>query len=348
MINMVINPILLASTTGITIFKPLYYLFGYVMEFLMTIFSNEYVPAIIVLVIITRLILFPFNLHQQKTTAKTARLQPKIQKIQKKYNVQGVSDPQERQRMQQKLNEEMQALYSREGHNPMQMGCGTMIFQLVFLMGIIGIIYYPLTYVLGISNIGDYTDELTTVVKDLLGIDSSTRTFYLQLRILEGWSSIKDSLIAQFPQVFSEVNSAKIEAYSSGFTLFGLDLTLTPSWKEFNAVIIIPILSFITSLGSTILSMLIQKKTNPAAQQQGPQMWVMMLIMPLFSLFIAFQVPAAVGFYWTISNLIAIIQQLITAKFFPPKRSQAKLMIENTIERRSREENIKKVLNKRG
>ncbi len=342
MIDMVISPILLASTTGMTIFKPLYYLFGYCMKFLMEIFSNEYVPAIIVLVLITRLILFPFNLHQQKTTAKTARLQPKIQKIQKKYNVQGVSDPKERQRMQQKLNEEMQALYSREGHNPMQMGCGTMIFQLVFLMGIIGIIYYPLSYVLGISAIGDYTEELTTVVKDLLGIDSSTRTFYLQLRILEGWSNIKDTLIAQFPEVFTTENAAAIEAYSSGFSLFGLDLTLTPNWREFNAVITIPILSFITSLGSTIISMLIQKKTNPAAQQ-GSQMIVMMLVMPLFSLFIAFQVPAAVGFYWTISNLFAIIQQLLIAKFFPPKKSQAKLMIENTIERRSREENIKKI-----
>ncbi|MCD7723887.1 MAG: YidC/Oxa1 family membrane protein insertase [Clostridiales bacterium] len=340
MINMAVNPILLASTTGISIFKPLYYLFGYCMEFLMNIFSNEYVPAIIVLTIVTRLILLPFNLHQQKTTAKTARLQPKIQKIQKKYNVQGVSDPKERQRMQQKLNEEMQELYAREGHNPMQMGCGTMIFQMIFLMGIIGIIYYPLSYVLGISAIGDYTDELTSIVKELLGISDSSKTFYLQLKILEGWDQIKDTLMAQFPELFTAEKASAIEAYRSGFYLFGLDLTVTPTWKG-GAIVLVPIVSFITSLGSTAVSMLIQKKNNPAAQQ-GAQMIMMMLMMPLFSLFIAFQVPAAVGFYWIISNLVAILQQLFIAKFFPPRKSQAKLMIENTIERRSREENINK------
>jgi len=92
------------------------------------------------------------------------------------------------------------------------------------------------------------------------------------------------------------------------------------------------------------MSMQIQKKTNPAAaQQQGMSMKLMMLTMPLFSLFIAFQVTGAVGIYWVISNFVAIIQQLVIAKFFPPKKSQARLMIENTIERRSREENVKKI-----
>ena len=46
-------------------------------------------------------------------------------------------------------------------------------------------------------------------------------------------------------------------------------------------------------------------------------------------------------FYWTISNVIAILQQIYIFKVHPPKRTQAKLMVENTIERRSREENIK-------
>ena len=40
---------------------------------------------------------------------------------------------------------------------------------------------------------------------------------------------------------------------------------------------------------------------------------------------------------------VAIVQQLFLAKFFPPKRSQARLMLENTIYRRSREANIKKM-----
>ena len=120
------------SADGMALFRPLYWLFGKCMEFLLSALSNEYFIAIIIFTVLTRLIVLPANLHQQKTTAKTARLQPKIQKIQKKY-----PDPKDRN----KLNQEMQDLYAREGHNPMQMGCGPMIFQLVFLMGIVGIIY---------------------------------------------------------------------------------------------------------------------------------------------------------------------------------------------------------------
>mgnify|MGYP000772643240 FL=1 len=97
------------------------------------------------------------------------------------------------------------------------------------------------------------------------------------------------------------------------------------------------------SLASTLVSTMIQKKNNPAAAQQTSQMLIMMLMMPFFSFYISFKVPAAVGFYWIISNLVAIVQQLFLAKFFPPKRSQARLMLENTIYRRSREANIKKL-----
>lgn len=119
-------------------------------------------------------------------------------------------------------------------------------------------------------------------------------------------------------------------------------MSAIPHWKD-GVIVIIPILSFLTSLGSTIISTFIQKKNNPAAAQQMSQMMLMMLMMPLFSLYIAFKVPAAVGFYWIISNVIAILQQLFIAKFFPPKKSQAKLMVENTIYRRSKEENFKKI-----
>ncbi|GFI71975.1 membrane protein insertase YidC 2 [Clostridiales bacterium] len=142
--------------------------------------------------------------------------------------------------------------------------------------------------------------------------------------------------------MFTADKITAIDNFRSGLYIGGLDMTALPHWKD-GIIVIVPILSFITSLGSTLISTFISKKNNPAAAQQMSQMMIMMLMMPLFSLYIAFKVPAAVGFYWIISNLIAIIQQLFIAKFFPPRKSQAKLMVENTIERRSREENIKKI-----
>ena len=315
------------SAEGTPIFKPLYWLFGLCMEFLLSVLNNQYFVAIIIFTVLTRLVLLPANLHQQKATAKTARLTPKIQKIQKKY-----PDPKDRN----KLNQEMNDLYAREGHNPMQMGCGPLIFQLVFLMGIVGIIYYPLSYIIGISNIGDYADELT---KFLESVDYSGN--YLQLGILENWAQYKDQLIAQMPELFTSERVANIDAFRSGMYLGGLDMTAIPHWKD-GKIVLIPIFSLLTSLASSGISMLIQKKTNPAMAQQTASMVAMMLMMPFFSFYITFKVPAAVGFYWIISNVVSLLQQLFIAKFFPPKKSQAKLMVENTIYRRSREENLKK------
>lgn len=333
------NTILLASSTvsnGIGIFKPLYWLFGVCMNFLLDVLNNQYFLAIVIFTVVTRLLLLPLNVRQQRTMAKTTRLQPKIQKIQKKY-----PDPKDRN----KLNQEMQDLYAREGHNPMQMGCGPMLFQMVFLMGIIGIIYYPLAYVLGISDFNDNSqaiyDVILPIYQNITG-NADAKITYFQLNILENFDAYKEALMASFPEMFTEAKCAEISVYREGMTLFGLDMTAVPHRKD-GIIVIIPILCLVTSLGSSLVSTLIQKKNNPAASQQMGSMMMMMFMMPFFSFYISFKVTAAVGFYWIISNIVAVLQQIFIAKKYPPRRTQAKLMVENTIERRSREENIKKI-----
>lgn len=332
--EILLNPVVLAAS-GMNLYEkvlfPIYWVFGKAMGFLMEVLSNKYFLAIVIFTVVTRLILLPLNVKQQKTVAKTSRLQPKIQKIQKKYA--NSNDPQSRA----KMNEEMQELYQREGHNPMNMGCGPMIFQMLFLMGIVGIIYYPLRYVLGMSNFNDYSEPLMELIKGF-----GYKGAYVQLGVLEYWVQFKDQIIAATPELFTPDKIEAIEAYRSGLYIGSLDMTAVPHWKD-GIIVIIPIISFLTSLLSTLVSSLIQKKNNPAMGQQMSQMLIMMLMMPLFSLFIAFKLPAAVGFYWIISNVVAILQQLFIAKFYPPKRSQARVMIENTIERRSREDSIKRI-----
>lgn len=333
------NSILLAVSNGISngigVFKPLYWIFGKCMSFLLEILGNQYFLAIVIFTFVTRLLLLPLNVKQQKTMARTTRLQPKIQKIQKKY-----PDPKDRA----KLNEEMQELYAREGHNPMQMGCGPLLFQMVFLMGIIGIIYYPIQYVLGISDFADKSqaiyDAIYPIYQGIAGSDAKIQ--YFQLNILENFNAYKDTLMSSFPDLFTAEKCAAIEEYRQGMNLFGLDMTAVPHWKD-GIIVIIPILCLVTSFGSSLLSTIIQKKNNPAASQQMGSMAMMMLMMPIFSFYISFKVTAAVGFYWIISNIVALLQQLFIFKQYPPRKTQARLMVENTIERRSREENVKKI-----
>ncbi len=335
---MLLNNFTMAASisNGMAVFKPLYWFFGECMQGLLYLFNDKYFISLIVFTILTRLVLLPFNLKQQKTMAKTSRIQPKIQKIQKKYNVNGITDPKQRQKANQKMQEEMQALYSREGHNPMNMGCGPMIFQMIFLMGIIGIIYYPIQYIIGI-NVADNAEAIAKAIN----FDGK----YFQIELLQDFAQYKDVLVSEFPKLFTESKVAAIESYRNSLQLGSIDMTNVPHWKD-GIIVIIPILCLVSSLASSLVSTFIQKKNNPAAAQQQQQMMIMMLMMPLFSFYISFQVSAAVGFYWIISNLVAIAQQLFMFKFFPPRKNIAREMIENTVVRRSREENIKKLNNK--
>lgn len=53
-------------------------------------------------------------------------------------------------------------------------------------------------------------------------------------------------------------------------------------------------------------------------------MKVMFIALPLFSAWIAYSVPAAVGFYWICNSVFSLIQTLIMGKFYSPTSLIAK------------------------
>ena len=100
---------------------------------------------------------------------------------------------------------------------------------------------------------------------------------------------------------------------------FGINFGQIPSWG-WNLIILIPILSGITALLSGFISQQINKKNNPAMQGQGATMGMMLLFAPIMSFWIAFRVPAGVGFYWIISNIFIIIQTIVISKIYTPEK----------------------------
>lgn len=54
--------------------------------------------------------------------------------------------------------------------------------------------------------------------------------------------------------------------------------------------------------------------------------------------------PAGIGIYWIASNVFALIQTVILSFTHSPKKMIAKAMVDETVERRSREENLKRAL----
>ena len=88
--------------------------------------TNNYGWAIILVTLIINLALFPFRLSSLKSARKMQKLQPQIQAINAKYKNVGLRDPKKSEQ-----NEEVMALYKKEGVNPVG-GCLPMLVQLPF------------------------------------------------------------------------------------------------------------------------------------------------------------------------------------------------------------------------
>lgn len=132
----------------------------------------------------------------------------------------------------------------------------------------------------------------------------------------------------QNPAAYSSVGAdviAKIQSLDMGF--LGMDLSGTPNlpWQGgWNWLVIIPLLSGLTALLSSIISM----KNSPNMGQAGASMKMMMYIMPLISIWFTFMVPIGVGIYWTLSNVFGCVQSLVLNKIYNPKEVAEKLQAE--------------------
>ena len=177
-----------------------------------------------------------------------------------------------------------------------------------------------------VNTLIDKTSRLSNEVKNALNV-SKNGTF---ISLRQELAALR--VYTQHKEAFSDLavtkdTLAKLDRLSSNMQFAGLDLGETPGW-EF-PLLLIPILSLLMSIAQTVISQIIQNKTNPemAAQQQGCVKY-MLFIMPLFSLYIAFQVPAGVGFYWTVSYVFGIIQSLVIYKFWPTEKLKEQARIE--------------------
>ena len=88
--------------------------------------TNNYGWAIILVTLIINVLLFPFKLTSLKSARKMQKLQPQIQAINAKYKDISIRDPRKAEQ-----NQEVMALYKREGVNPLG-GCLPMLLQLPF------------------------------------------------------------------------------------------------------------------------------------------------------------------------------------------------------------------------
>ncbi len=270
---------------------PLGYLFRYIYLFL-----QNYGWTLVAFTIITKAILLPLSIKQQKSMAKMQAIQPRLQELQKKY-----------QYDQEKLNQESMKLYKDNQVNPMG-GCLPLLIQFPLLIALYNIIRSPLSYVVQLGKHGLPTIE---EVHSLLTSLGSTVQIKDQIGIASEMSRFANEIAAHFPEV---------DILNINFSFYGLNLAQTPNLSTLSPLLIIPVLAGLT----TFLTSWISNKMNgqsSAKTDEGPQstMQMMTYFFPLMTVFFSFSLPAGLGFYWTLSNIIQIVQQQIMHKFFPAK-----------------------------
>ena len=263
--------------------------------------------AIIVFTLLVKLVLFPFSIKQQISMAGTQRLSKKQKELQEKYG-----------NNRALLQEEMNKLYEKEGVKPMG-GCLTMIVPMIVLFGVFYAVAYPLTNTLHIN--ANTVQQATAYVQTIPGYVSSVRPIYQEITLLKVFPNILHTDYIQ--GLFSEGDLSKIAMFSNGFKIFGnVDLLTVPSDHGFwSWYLLFPVFCFLSNVGSQLILQFVNK--NQMQQQQGCMKYVIYLL-PLFSAYIAYTVPAAMAFYWIISALLSLVQSLVLAKLYGPAQITAK------------------------
>lgn len=277
---------------------------------------GNYGWALVIFTILVRLLLLPLSVKQQKSMQSTQRIQPKLAELQKKY----AND-------KEKLNEETMKLYKEHNVNPMG-GCLPLLIQFPIIIGLYQVIIRPLTYMLNMS--ADTIATLTQQVNEVLVAKGQAA--------LEGIRQ-SEIIIAQnlTPEMLKSVGLESVSLIN--FNFLGLNLGDTPSvgftrinfelfgqmfsspFIELSPLLLIPILAALTTFLSTKISTAISG-SKPQEGSAASTMNTMNMLFPLMTAWFAFTMPAGVGLYWILGNIIQVVQQIVLTKYFSAKEPE--------------------------
>ncbi len=282
--------------------------FGFVLRLCNKIVGNQYILALLIFAVIIEIVLLPFGIKQQKNSIKQAKLRPKEMAIRKKYA--GRDD----QPTKQKMTMEIQELYQKEGYSPMG-GCLPLLIQLPIIYALYNIVMSPLQYICGLS-----TDTISQLVPAVNSFGYSFDANTVATRNIDLMSAIKN-ILNNVPDAFSNIEGFDIGVEDiPNLSLFGgaLNLGDIPSFKQPSWLLLIPVLTFLAYFASMKLT---RKFSYQAAAASDPAMGcsnkMMDIVMPLFSVYISFIVPAAMGVYWIFKSIIGVGKQYILKKAMP-------------------------------
>lgn len=260
-----------------------------------TLFNN-YGIAIIAFTIITKLILFPISIWVHKNSIKMVKMQPEINRLKAKYFGDG-----------ERIAEEQAVIFKREKYNPFA-SLIPLFVQIMLLVGVIEVLYHPLSYLLHISP--DAINALVVLTGELTGIDITLPS--IQIAVVSAMQN------PEFAQAFLSLQGTTfntitaIQSLNTNFLLFDLSVSPIFIW---GLAVLVPILAGLSSW----LMCHVQNKVNVLQAEQSKFVQYFTLILSVgLSLYLGLFVPAGVALYWIAGNLLAIAQLYILNAIIRP------------------------------
>ncbi len=275
--------------------------FGWILKQLYLLVGS-YGWSLILFSLLVTVILLPMRMKSKKSMLKMNRLGPKLKVLQEQYAGDNA-----------KLQQATAQLYKDEGVS-MFGGCLWSLIPMLILIPLYYVIRAPLTYIMGLS-----ADQITQVIDVLAknGVTIDTNHYYYQV-----------TAAGYIHQFYDQISAVVPKALDIKFMFLGIDLSRTPHFSFWNdgfvwkwseiGLWLIPFASGLSQFFSAQLTQRLNgsvatddkgEKDKAAAQASGKSMKMMLYLMPLFSVYIGYQMSAGISIYWIAQAVINFAQE---------------------------------------
>ena len=286
-----------------SIFDILYIPMGFLIRLAYSL-TNNYVAAICLFALVMEILLCPIQIKQQKYSIKQAKVATRVQAIRKKYA--GRTD----QVTQQKMQQETMELYQSENFNPAG-GCLPLLIQFPVIICLYNVIINPLRYICNVPQ-----TQIDSLISSLTaqGVELNLRN--QQVDII---NYLREAGVEAYTTIAPALENAVLPIFKVG--PFDLSKIPTISFAPFAWLMLIPVITFIVYVAGQKITMKFSYQ-SPESQDAQAQMSmkIMTWTMPLLSVYIEFQMAAAIGVYWIFRQIIFVVEKIIIAKMMPVPR----------------------------
>ena len=303
-------------------------------NFLNSVFGIQNIGLCIILfTVIIYLLMLPLTIKQQKFSKLSAKMNPELQQVQKKYQNRKDNDS------MMAMNEETKAIYAKYGVSPTG-SCLQLLIQFPILLALYRVIMNVPAYVGGVRDIftelanqimatpggSDFMQELQTngrlfiEGKDFTQVNTIIDVLY---KLQDTGNATWQMLIDRFPEMESLILTT--QSSITRMNNFGINIANSP-WNIAKSALAAGSVALL--IGAVLVPFLaaftqwlnVKMMPQPASTGEGNDtmnatMKSMNMMMPLMSAWFCLTLPAGMGLYWIMGAVVRGIQQFAINKY---------------------------------